>query len=90
MSDDIRKVYTGTRVEGMFLKEMLEESGIGVIMKDRLASSARAGWADGPAGDTVYLFVETENEEQAKDLIETYFRERDSTDEFLSDDEDQD
>lgn len=78
MSDDIKKVYTGTRVEGMFIKEMLEESGFGVIMKDQLASSAKAGWADGPAGDTVFLFVETINESSAKDLIETYFRERDS------------
>ena len=79
MSDDIKKVYTGVRVEALFLKEMLEESDIGVILKDRLASSAMAGWADGPVGDTVFLFVETFNKDKAKDLIETYFRERDQT-----------
>ena len=88
MSDDIKKVYTGTRVEGMFLKEMLEESGMGVIMKDRLASSTKAGWADGPAGDTVFLFVDAHNEVGAKELIETYFRDRDGSEEYL-DDEDQ-
>ncbi len=81
MSDDIKKVYTGTRIEGMFLKEMLEESEIGVIMKDRLASSALAGWADGPVGDTVFLYVETYNEVKAKELIETYFSERDGKEE---------
>jgi hypothetical protein len=90
MSEDIKKVYSGVRVEAMFLKEMLEESGIGVIMKDRLASSAKAGWADGPAADTVILFVETFNEATAKELIETYFRERESSGGYLKDEENQD
>jgi hypothetical protein len=88
MSDDIKKVYTGSRIEGMFIKEMLEESGFGVILKDRLASSAKAGWADGPAGDTVFIFVETQNETRAKELIQTYFSERNEKGEYLTDEED--
>jgi hypothetical protein len=88
MSDDIKKVYTGTRIEGMFIKEMLEESGFGVFLKDRLASSAKAGWADGPVGDTVFLFVEAHNETKAKELIESYFQERNEQGEHMTDEED--
>lgn len=77
MSDDIKKVYRGSRVEAMFLKEMLEESEIGVSIKDHLASSVQAGWADG-ASDSVTLYVEVFNEEKAKNLIAQYFSERES------------
>lgn len=61
----------------MFLKEMLEETDIGVIMKDRLASSVKSGWADGPLIDSVFLYVDASNEDTAKQLIKQYFEERD-------------
>ncbi len=34
MSEDLKLVYTGSRVEGMFLAELLEENEIGVIYRD--------------------------------------------------------
>lgn len=77
MSEDIKRVYTGSRLEAMFLKEMLEETDIGVIMKDRLASSVKSGWADGPLIDSVFLYVDASNEDTAKQLIKQYFEERD-------------
>lgn len=77
MSEDIKKVYRGPRLEVMFIKEMLEESDIGVSMKDHLASSVQAGWADGSV-DTITLYVEVFNEEKAKNLIKEYFSERES------------
>jgi len=77
MSDDIKKVYRGSRVEAMFIKEMLEEAEIGVSMKDHLASSVQAGWADG-ASDSVTLYVEVFNEEKAKELVAQYLSERES------------
>jgi hypothetical protein len=76
MADDIKLVYTGSRVEGMFLKELLEENEIGVIYRDTLSSSVQAGWADGSPEDTVRLFVEPFNFEKAKSLFEEYFKER--------------
>ena len=76
MSEDIKLVYTGSRVEGMFLKELLEENEIGVIYRDTLSSSVQAGWADGSPEDTVRLFVEPFNFEKAKKLLEEYFNER--------------
>jgi hypothetical protein len=78
MAEDIKLVYTGSRVEGMFLKEMLEENEIGVIYRDTLSSSVQAGWADGSPEDTIRLFVEPFNLEKAKSLLEVYFKERNS------------
>ena len=77
MSEDIKKVYRGSRVEAMFIKEMLEEGEIGVSTKDHLASSVNAGWADGSV-DSITLYVEIFNEEKAKKLIAQYFSERES------------
>lgn len=77
MSEDVKKVFRGSRVEAMFIKEMLEESEIGVSLKDHLASSVQAGWADGTT-DSVTLYVESFNEEKAKELIAVYLSERES------------
>ena len=76
MSDDIKLVYTGSRVEGMFLREMLEENKISVIYRDTLSSSVQAGLADGSPEDTVRLFVEPINFEKAKHILEEYFKNR--------------
>jgi len=76
MSKDIQLVYKGSRVEAMFLKEILEENGIGCIFKDILASSIQAGWAEGTPTAGARLFVESFNEEKAKNLLEEYFQSR--------------
>jgi hypothetical protein len=78
MSEDIKLVYTGSRVEGMFLRELLEENDIGVIYRDTLSSSVQAGWADGSPEDTVRIFVEPLNFEKAKGILEEYFSARNS------------
>jgi len=76
MSEDLKLVYTGSRVEGMFLAEILEKNEIGVIYRDTLSSSVQAGWADGAPEDTVRLFVEPFNFEKAKQILEEYFENR--------------
>lgn len=76
MSDDIKLVYTGSRVEGMYLRELLEENEIGVIYRDTLGSSVQAGWADGAPEDTVRILVEAINFEKAKSILEEYFKNR--------------
>ncbi len=76
MSDDIKLVYTGSRVEGMFLRDLLEENEIGVIYRDTLSSSVQAGWADGAPEDAVRLFVEPFNFDKAKTVLDEYFADR--------------
>lgn len=77
MNSDIKMVFTGSRVEGLFLKDLLYENNIGSIVKDAFQSSIQAGWADGLPEDTIRIFVEGEYFEQAKSLIEEYQTNRD-------------
>jgi len=77
MSDEISLVYTGSRVESLFLEEILEENDIGVIRRDTLSESVNAGWADGSPEDAVRLFVETQHLEEAKAILNEYFESRD-------------
>lgn len=85
MSDDIKIVYKGSRVEGLWIKEILEEEGIGAIYKDALSSSIQSGWADGYPEDSVRVSVESINYDKAKLIIEKYFKNRKSTDEINED-----
>ncbi len=77
MTDELSLVYTGSRVEGLFLEEFLKESGIGCIRKDTLKESISAGWAQGSPEDAVKIFVETFNFVRAKKLLDDYFASRD-------------
>lgn len=77
LSDELKRVYVGTKVEGLFIKEMLKESGIGFMEKDAFQSSIQAGWADGLPDDSVRIFVDSENFDKAKKLIDNYAAERD-------------
>ena len=76
MTDELKRVYVGSKVEGLFIKEMLKESGIGFMEKDAFQASIQAGWADGLPEDRVRIFVDSENFEKAKKLIEDYVAER--------------
>ena len=78
MESELAIVYTGTRVEGLYLAELLKENGIGSIYDDRLQQSVEAGWADGSPEDAVTIKVETEFAEKAEALIKEYFKSRDS------------
>lgn len=77
MSDELKKVFVGSKVDGLFIKEMLKESGIGYMEKDAFQASIQAGWADGLPGDTVRIFVDAESYDKAKKLIDEYLAERD-------------
>lgn len=81
MSDDIKRVYTGSRAEGLWIQEVLKESGIGSILKDTLSSSVQAGWADGAPEDALRIFVDAHKEMEAKQVIEDYFANRKPLDE---------
>jgi len=76
MSDDIKRVYTGSDVEAMYLEEFLKENGIGCIRRNSLQSSVDAGWANGSPEDSTQLFVESSNLKRANQLLEEYFASR--------------
>ena len=78
VSSDLALVYTGSRVEGLYLEELLKENGIGVFKKDTLDESVIAGLANGSPEDACLLFVEIANAEKAKKVLDEYFASRDN------------
>lgn len=76
MSDDLKRVYTGSRIEALFLRELLQENGIGCLLKKTFESSVQAGWVEGPTQNDAILYVETFNFEKAEQLLNAYFKSR--------------
>ena len=76
MENDLIVVYSGSRVEGKFIEEILKENGIGCIYRDILQSSVDGGWANTLPESAVEIQVETENAEKAKQIIDEYFKNR--------------
>ena len=78
MSEEIKLIYTGSKVESLWLEELLKERGIGCFTRDSLESSVQAGWADGSPEDSCRLYVEGENFEIAKKFLDEYFASRET------------
>lgn len=69
-------VFTGSNVDANFIKSILEDNGIGCLVRDSLIESTLAGWASGSPEDSSRIFVKQEHEMGAKDLIEQYLNSR--------------
>lgn len=78
MTKDLNLVYSGSRTEGLFINEILEENNIKSMYQDTFQSSIQAGWADGLPEDRIKIFVKDADMEKAKKILEEYFNSRDS------------
>jgi hypothetical protein len=72
--DELKNVYTGSVIEADFVKSLLEENGIGAMVRNTLGESVVAGWASGAPDDAGLVYVIESHEEEAKKLIEEYFK----------------
>jgi hypothetical protein len=70
--EDLKRVYTGTIVEANYIKTLLEENGIGALVRNLLQESMAGGWAYGASQDSALVFVAEYNEEKAKEIIGSY------------------
>lgn len=70
----LKQVYTGSYLEAQFIGSLLEDNGIGALVRNTLEESVIAGWASGSPEDAGLVFVAECHEEQAKALIEEYLR----------------
>lgn len=77
MDDNLHMVFTGTEVEVLLLKGELEENGIASMVRDRLASSLRAGYVAGTFS-TLELYITGSDLEKAKPIIEEFLGSRQS------------
>jgi hypothetical protein len=73
-NDDLKRVFTGSFVEAQFIASLLEENGIGALVRNTLEESLIAGWASGAPEDAGLVFVSEQHLDQAKILIEEYLK----------------
>lgn len=76
------RIYTGSQISVNYLKNLLAEKGIHVVVRDDHESSLRAGFGVGYT-DQVLLFVEKENLVRAKRITEKAFDEGEIPDNVL-------
>lgn len=72
--DDLKTVFTGSVIEADFIKSLLEENGIGAMVRNTLGESVVAGWASGAPDDAGIVYVIESHEEEAKKLIDEYLK----------------
>ena len=72
--DDLKNVFTGSVLEADFIKSLLEENGIGAMVRNTLGESLVAGWASGSPDDAGLVYVIENHEQEAKRLIEEYLK----------------
>lgn len=71
--DDLIKVFTGSEVSVNHLKKELEDKGIGSLIKNYFRSGLSAGFSGGPS-TTIDLFIQAEDFELAKPIIENFVK----------------
>lgn len=71
---NLKVVYTGSVVEASFIQSVLEENGIGCILRDSLAESVHAGWGSGSPESSNRIFVDKSQETRAKKIIEEFLK----------------
>ena len=72
--DDLKNVFTGSVLEADFIKSLLEENGIGAMVRNTLGESLVAGWASGSPDDAGLVYVIENHEQEAKKIIEEYIK----------------
>lgn len=66
----LMKVYSGSEVLAIALKEKIEEAGVDVVMKDNIQSARLAGF--GSYGQAVELFVQESQYGKIYPVIEAF------------------
>lgn len=73
-SDDLKNVFTGSVIEADFIRSLLEESGIGAMVRNTMGESLVAGWVSGGPEDAGLVYVIESHEQEAKKIIEEYLK----------------
>ena len=75
--EGLKNVFTGSVLEADFIKSMLEESGIGAMVRNTMGESIVAGWVSGGPEDSGLVYVTESHEQEAKKIIEEYLKNKD-------------
>ncbi len=72
--EDIQSVFEGSVVEAGLIKEILEENGIGVMIKNTLSEGHLKKWMSGFPHNSYMVYVESDYARKASELISNYFK----------------
>jgi hypothetical protein len=70
--DGLINVFTGSVLEAEYIKTLLEESGIGAMVRNTMGESLVAGWVSGGQEDSGLVYVTDSHELEARKIIEEY------------------
>jgi hypothetical protein len=70
--DGIKRIFTGSPVEARYICELMDEAGIGVMLRNTLNESLIAGWASGSPEDAVRVFVADHDFDKAMKIVDDY------------------
>jgi hypothetical protein len=70
--ENLKSVFTGSVLEADFIKSLLEENGIGAMVRNTMDESLVAGWVSGGQQDSGLVYVIENHEEEAKRIIREY------------------
>ncbi len=72
--EGLKLVFTGSLIEAEFIKSLLEENGIGAMVRNTMGESLVAGWVSGGPEDAGLVYVTENHEKESKQLVEEYIR----------------
>lgn len=67
---ELKRVFTGSAVEAEFVKGILEDNGIGALIRNTMRESLVAGWISGAQTDSCLVYVAKNHKEKAEELIQ--------------------
>ncbi len=70
--DDLKRVFTGSNLDANFVKSILEENGIGSMVRNTLRESLAGGYVSGAPEDSSRVFVEKKYYDDAMKLVNAY------------------
>lgn len=71
-SDQFKKVFEGSAVEANFIKTLLEENGIPVIIKEDMMSQVFPLYVASGELKPVKIYIDRKDDEKARKLISAY------------------
>ncbi len=77
--EDLKLVFTGSNIEANFVKSILEDNGIGALVRNTLRESLTAGWVSGAPEDSSRVFVTEGHFEKSESLVKQYIDTREKT-----------
>ena len=70
--ESLKNVFTGSVLEADYVKSLLEENGIGAMVRNTMGESLVAGWVSGGPEDAGLVYVIENHEERQNNIIEDY------------------